>query len=524
MSQSPTEAVGSDSPDSLRYRQGWKALNRLLHEDRSFSGGERNCAFLNLEGKGFADISGVSGFDFAEDARAVVATDWDFDGDLDLWLTCRTAPRVRLLKNVTKAGNWVAIKVRGDGQKVNRDAVGAVVEVQAAGPPLVRRVHGGDAFLSQHGSWLHFGLGDVGEVTQVAVHWPGGGKTSVAGVESGGFYEVTFGQPKAEKWTPPVRSALAVAPQVPLPDEEQARIVLPARLPLPPVGRLGDLRGPLLLNVWSAECENCLHELGDWTEGYEEIKAAGVKILALNADPGVTDRDAPFDIGDASGDEVRALDLFQRGVLDRWMPLPVPSSFLIDARGDVAVIYKGRVARAQILEDIKLLEAPPERWRVAALPFPGRFIDPPPKPQPLRVASQLVDAAQSRSALAYLERYAASRPVGDDVKQVITVLSGELVPTDPGLKLLAAADALRDAGDVPGAIEAYKNVLRNSPTTLAAAERLAWLLMDQPGGLPEAMALAERLCAMTKNQNQDYLALREAVLKKRAGGRAPSAP
>ena len=53
----------------------------------SFSGGERYCAFLNIGEGRMATISKVSGFDLLDDGRAIAASDWDFDGDLDFWIT-----------------------------------------------------------------------------------------------------------------------------------------------------------------------------------------------------------------------------------------------------------------------------------------------------------------------------------------------------------------------------------------------------------------------------------------------------
>jgi tetratricopeptide (TPR) repeat protein len=179
------------------------------------------------------------------------------------------------------------------------------------------------------------------------------------------------------------------------------------------------------------------------------------------------------------------------------------------------VIYKGRASTAQLLNDARLLEAPAEHWRISALPFPGQFIGGPPKPQPLRVASQFVDGAEPRIALQYLQRYAATRPVGADVKQVIAVLDTELNPEpnqkDPGIELLAKADALRDSGDHAAAIAAYKAVLRQSPRTFAAAERLAWLLATSPDATlrapAEALALASRLNQISKGENPEFLDL-----------------
>ncbi len=111
MSQSPTE--NNEIPS---YEAGWDATMRLVRQGRSWSGYERNCAFLNTRGTPFADVSAVSGLDFADDGRAVAVVDWDLDGDLDLWLRNRTAPRLRLMLNQSApggAGGFVAFKLRG---------------------------------------------------------------------------------------------------------------------------------------------------------------------------------------------------------------------------------------------------------------------------------------------------------------------------------------------------------------------------------------------------------------------------
>ena len=118
--------------------------------------------FINCEGKGFADNSAISGFDFPDDARAVVATDWDFDGDLDVWVSCRNAPRIRLLENRSlNKSDWLGIKLEGDGSLVNKDAIGAKVHVltDQSDKPIIRTVYAGDGFLSHSGTFLHFGLG-----------------------------------------------------------------------------------------------------------------------------------------------------------------------------------------------------------------------------------------------------------------------------------------------------------------------------------------------------------------------------
>ena len=116
MSQSPLDATELSGLNS--YKQGWKALNRLLHENNSFSGRETNNAFLNCgDGARFADVSTAIGWDFADDARAIGRIDWDQDGDLDLWVSNRTAPRIRLLKNQLQSeSSFLSLHLGGNGK------------------------------------------------------------------------------------------------------------------------------------------------------------------------------------------------------------------------------------------------------------------------------------------------------------------------------------------------------------------------------------------------------------------------
>ena len=184
MSKSPL-SIDATEGEKLKYKQGWRALNRLLHKDKSFSGRERNCAFINCEGKGFADNSAITGFDFPDDARAIVATDWDFDGDLDIWLSCRNAPRLRLLENRSQSkSHWLALELEGDGIKVNKDAIGAEVYVftDKSTKPIMRTVYAGDGFLSQSGTLIHLGLGNIKSLNKVSVIWPDGTSVDVKGI------------------------------------------------------------------------------------------------------------------------------------------------------------------------------------------------------------------------------------------------------------------------------------------------------------------------------------------------------
>ena len=166
------------SPEkALVYEQGWKALNRLLHEDRSFSGHEKNCAYVNMGGGNFADASYATGVNFPDDGRGLALVDWDFDGDLDFWTTNRTAPRVRLMKNTTDSMAFVTVRLEGNGKTTNRDAIGARLRLYLKGEatPRLRSLRTSEGFLSMSSNWIHFGLGAATAIERLEVDWPGGG-------------------------------------------------------------------------------------------------------------------------------------------------------------------------------------------------------------------------------------------------------------------------------------------------------------------------------------------------------------
>ena len=471
MSQSP---IKDFSPAAvLRYRQGWKALNKLLHEDRSFSGHERNCAFLNLGDGRFADISAAIGFDFADDGRAVACVDWDRDGDLDLWVTNRTAPRLRFLRNDNPRGNhFLSVKLRGNGRTTNVDAIGARVELHLGGAEplkLIKTLHAGDGFLAQSSKWLHFGLADRTEIDRLVVRWPGGKSETFRNFSVDHRY-IVHQHGAAVAWELPVAAVALKAspPQLPK-SSDHARIVLPAPLPAPAaqyVDRNGNKQsllpaghGPLLVNLWASWCRPCVAELQEWADHEAEIRDAGITILALSVDDlddKSGDRGAaeailkrakfPFQTGWASAPLLQRLNTFQEAMLDRWQPLPIPSSFLIDRQGRVVVIYKGTLGVKQLLDDASLLTATPQQRRMAGLPFDGRWSTGPPTASPLRVSSQFIDRADISSAIDYLRRYGESV----DTKHLDGVALRQL-----GDVYYVLASLLGDQGQAAEALAAY---------------------------------------------------------------------
>jgi len=197
VSQSPSKET--TSPDQ-GYLDAWQDLATRIRNGNSFSGREPNSVFLNTRSKRFADVSLMSGFGLPDDGRALAITDWDRDGDLDLWVSNRTAPRVRLLRNdyISKP-NALMLRLEGDPTKgTPRDAIGAIATVTLSDTTKVtRQVTAGAGFLSQSSKWLHFGLGSQAIPTKVEVLWPGQKRPEAFEAKSSGRWHLRQGTSKA---------------------------------------------------------------------------------------------------------------------------------------------------------------------------------------------------------------------------------------------------------------------------------------------------------------------------------------
>ncbi len=125
--------------------------------------------------------------------------DIDGDGDLDV-LLLQTGDRPLLLRNDQETGHrWLRFLLRGDGERVNRDAIGAWVEVEqrtAAGPVVQRRrVMPTRSYQSQVEPVVTIGLGaaaSADELERVEVLWPDGTRQAVEVDALDRVVEVTY--------------------------------------------------------------------------------------------------------------------------------------------------------------------------------------------------------------------------------------------------------------------------------------------------------------------------------------------
>ncbi|MGI8604331.1 MAG: ASPIC/UnbV domain-containing protein [Verrucomicrobiales bacterium] len=406
--------VAQQSPDQpgsgeMAYKMAYSAISDLLFAGHSLSGHERNSLFLNPgpDAKGrprrFANASLSAGFGFDDDTRAVGVVDWDEDGDLDVWISNRTAPRLRFLKNESPVTDrWIAFTLAGTS--CNRDAIGARVELTcASGRVFHAGLRAGAGFLTQSSKVVHFGLGEEKPgLLSVRVRWPGGEAETFANLERGHRYRLTQGTARAAEETPRSKSQNLV-PSVPAahPWGPNARAVLVGRLPVPdvpiqpimapPASLVG---GPRLLTFFATWCNPCVEELTELASQEDSLRAAGLDVTALNVDeleanPNSTLSKSrallgrikwPFGAVGLTPEAAGALDVFHRSFLSLRRPLPLPSSFLLDAEGRLAVIYRGPIDAGQVVSDAALLPLSPANVRDRGLPFHGGWQSAPPAP------------------------------------------------------------------------------------------------------------------------------------------------
>lgn len=175
------------------------AVNGHIDETVRSLGGRTRYAqaphlFLNGAGGAFEDVARQVGGDFAAPkvARGLACGDFDNDGDVDLLLTENQGP-ARLYRNDVAPGRH-SLRIRLQGTKSNRDAIGAVVRVFTPEGAQLRIVRSGSSYLSQSELPVTFGLGAPEAADRVVVEWPSGSTVDFKNVRRGAYTLVEGGR------------------------------------------------------------------------------------------------------------------------------------------------------------------------------------------------------------------------------------------------------------------------------------------------------------------------------------------
>ncbi len=391
-------AYSPDEPKPSRdYEQGWSAINELIRADGTWSGYERNVFYANNRDGTFSDVSGVVGLDFLEDGRAFALSDFDHDGRLEVFLKNRNGPQLRLLHNVMEnLPPSLAFRLRGT--KSNRDAIGAVITVETELGRQTRSLQAGSGFLSQHTKDVYFGLGAAKGPVRASIRWPSGLVQQFDDLPVNHRLWIEEGsQPtRIEAFKPPGRGQFA--DDTPVDDQSRTPEALPATaetwllapveapdFSLPDLAdsmhRLSSLRGkPVLLNFWAAGAEPCQRDWATFNQSHAAWTAQGLQVVAVNLDQTaaahrlralVRDRRLLFPILRGSDDVAAIYNILFAQLFDRHRDLTLPTSFLIDAAGNIVKVYQGPLDPNHVAYDFRHIPQNAAERIARALPFPG---------------------------------------------------------------------------------------------------------------------------------------------------------
>jgi hypothetical protein len=147
------------------------------------------CQLFRNRGDGsFEEIGRRAGLGEKRVWRGASASDFDGDGDLDLFVTAIDGPAA-LLRNDTASGGH-SLLLRLVGRRSDRDGVGARILLTAGGRTQVREVAAGVGFCGGVEAKIHFGLGPATRADRIEVRWPSGRVQTLEGVPAGGTTRV----------------------------------------------------------------------------------------------------------------------------------------------------------------------------------------------------------------------------------------------------------------------------------------------------------------------------------------------
>jgi enediyne biosynthesis protein E4 len=148
--------------------------------------------FRNLGNGTFEELVEQAGPGVAEAhcSRGCAFGDFDNDGDVDILIVNVNEPPSLLRNDLKGNRNWLKVKL--EGVKSNRSAIGARVLVRYGGKVQAQAVMSQSSFYSSNDPRLHFGLG-ASKTADIEVHWPNGLVEQFPGIKANQWLKLREG-------------------------------------------------------------------------------------------------------------------------------------------------------------------------------------------------------------------------------------------------------------------------------------------------------------------------------------------
>ncbi len=272
--------------------------------------------------------------------------------------------------------------------------MGAAITVETELGRQTRFLQVGSGFLSQHSKEVFFGLGDAKGPARASIRWPSGLVQELHNLPLNQRIWVEEGSDTLRTEPFKVAAPFAKTDSIvepdkvePLPSAIATWLLVPVAAPdfsLPDLAgglrTLSAFRGKrVLLNFWTAQSSDCMKNLKTFQLLTNGEAPRDFQVLTVNTDNDahaalgrvVSERRLTFPIL-RSADEVSAVyNILYRYLFDRHRDMGLPTSFLIDHRGDIVKVYRGVVKPEQIREDSREIPETDSERLARALPFPG---------------------------------------------------------------------------------------------------------------------------------------------------------
>jgi len=153
--------------------------------------------FRNVGKGNFQEVTKNLGADFNKPrvGRGAAYGDINNDGRLDLLLSTNGGPAY-LFENDAAPGSPAnkSLRIKLIGTKSNRDGLGTVVKVSAAGDTETQMMRSGSSYLSASELVLTYGLGQHEQAETIEIRWPSGQVDKLSSVTAGQTVSVTEGR------------------------------------------------------------------------------------------------------------------------------------------------------------------------------------------------------------------------------------------------------------------------------------------------------------------------------------------
>lgn len=130
---------------------------------------ERNCLYY-FDGNQFSDVAEAAGIKDLKGGKSVSTFDYNNDGVTDLLIGNVDSSPILYAGNYKGKNRWIGFKLIGN--KSNRDAIGAVVNVQFTDREKKKQIFPTNGYQSQSSTRLIFGVKDKEDIKNIRIIWP----------------------------------------------------------------------------------------------------------------------------------------------------------------------------------------------------------------------------------------------------------------------------------------------------------------------------------------------------------------